>query len=187
MCQQGSRAAKETRLWLKHSLLPGGEAVVCPDPAPAQRGRSQLLAQSPRLSPGRLHTKHIICEHGDGQHQLPHPEASNAPGNEKPEQKAFARPGQGHGAGHAARAPPPRGRGHRTTHSKTDGRQQVLVQYRNDSCSTGRELRLSQLRGVPRTGHGGKGGAQVAAHTLPGDSGESKTPAQAGQRDRCSD
>lgn len=95
--------------------------MVCPDPAPAQRGRSQPLAQSPCLSPGRLHTKQIICEHGDGQHQLPHPGASKAPGDEKPEQKAFARPGHGHGAGHAARAPPPRGRGHRTNTAKETG------------------------------------------------------------------
>lgn len=95
--------------------------MLCPDPAPAPRGRSQPLAQSPCLSPGRLHTKQIICEHGDGQHQLPQPGASSAAGDEKPEQKAFARPGHGHGAGHAA--PPTRGRGHRTAQSKTDGPQ----------------------------------------------------------------
>lgn len=50
-----------------------------------------------------------------------------------------------------------------------------------------RDLRLSQLRGAPRTVRGGKRGAQVAAHTLPGDSRESKTPAQAGQGDQCCD
>lgn len=132
--------------------------MVCPDPVPAQRGRSQPLAQSPCLSPGRLHTKQIICEHGDGQHQLPHPGASKAPGDEKPEQKsirAWARRGTRSTSPPAAGTGPPNKHTARETGSSKRWFSTTMTQPLHGQCAETSDSPSSEgLHGQSVVGNG---------------------------------
>lgn len=179
MCQQGRQAAKEARFWLKHPLSPGRESVVCPDPSPAQRGRSRpwpraLVCPRAGCTPSRS-----FVSTGTASTSSPTPGPPMLPAMKRQDKKHLQ--GQAMGTARDTQHEPPR-RGAGATEQHTAKQMGYSKCWFSTAMTQPLHGQSADNSDSPssRTGHGGKRGAQVAAHTQGIPEGQRR---QAGQRD----